>query len=330
MKKRIIALIISACVFSTLFTGCTVDGKRVFFETLPTINSVFRIGSLTCSKKTARVYLANYMNIYGTAGNLDLMDASLNTDRLKSNIEKACLHRLSMVYALNVYADEHDISLDSQEKSLVEKAAPKYMDSLSAADKKALDISENDIKNMYEKESLASKVYKSIASKTDDEVSDDEARVMDAVVITFAAGSSDKADKAEKELENGSDITIVAKKYSTEKKTQTTIDKSSWPEEVVDAAFDLEDGEYSAPIESGDSIYIIYCVSKFDEEKSEENREKIIASRKQKVLDDIIKAQNKKDYSSIDENEWKTVADSLDDKITTDSFFEILSDEMSF
>ncbi|MGN0241076.1 MAG: peptidylprolyl isomerase [Candidatus Weimeria sp.] len=330
MKKQIVTLIISACVAATALTGCAVDGKQVFFEALPTVNTVFRIGSLTCSKKTALVYLANYYNIYGSAGNIDMMDASLNTDRLKSNIEKACLHRLSMVYALNVYAEENDISLSSQEKSLVEKAASKYMDSLSAADKKALNVSEKDIKNMYEKEALASKVYKSIASKTDDEVSDDEARVMDAVVITFAAGSSDKADKAEEELDNGSDIQVVAKKYSTEKKTQMTIDKSSWPQEVVDVAFDLEDGEYSVPVESGNSIYIIYCESKYDEEKSEENREKIIESRKQKEVDDIIDAQNKKDYSSIDEAKWKSVADSFDEKITTDSFFETLSNETSF
>ena len=330
MKKQIVTLIISACVAATAFTGCTVDGKQVFFETLPTVNTVFRIGSLTCSKKSAMVYLANYFNIYGNAGDLDLMDASLNTDRLKANIEKACLHRLSMVYALNVYADENDISLSSQEKSLVEKAAPKYMDSLSAADKKALGVSEKDIRNMYEKEALASKVYKSIASKTDDEVSDEEARVMDAIVITFAAGSADKADKAEEELDNGSDIQVVAKKYSTEKKTQMTIDKSSWPQEIVDVAFDLEDGEYSVPVESGNSLYIIYCESKYDEEKSEENREKIIESRKQKVVDDIIKAQNKKDYSTIDEAEWKSVSENINQKITTDSFFEILSDEMNF
>ena len=141
---------------------------------------------------------------------------------------------------------------------------------------------------------------------------------------------TDKADKAEEELDNGSDIQVVAKKYSTEKKTQMTIDKSSWPQEIVDVAFDLEDGEYSVPVESGNSLYIIYCESKYDEEKSEENREKIIESRKQKVVDGIIKAQNKKDYSTIDEAEWKSVAENIDQKITTDSFFEILSDEMNF
>ena len=330
MRKQIITAALATCISATVLSGCTVDGKQVFFQVMPSVNTVFRIGSLSCSKKTAAVYLANYHNIYGTAGDIDLWGADLNTDRLEENIDKACLHRLSMVYALNVYADEHDITLTSQEKDLVEKAASRYMDTLSAADKSGLDVNENDIRHMYEKEAIASKVYKSIVSKADDEVSDDEARVMDAIVITFAAGSADKADKAEEELDNGSDIQVVAKKYSTEKKTQMTIDKSSWPQEIVDVAFDLEDGEYSVPVESGNSLYIIYCESKYDEEKSEENREKIIESRKQKVVDDIIKAQNKKDYSTIDEAEWKSVAENINQKITTDSFFEILSDEMNF
>lgn len=330
MRKQILAVAFAACISSAALSGCTVDGKQVFFQVIPSVNTVFRIGSLSCSKKTAAVYLANYHNIYGVAGDIDLWDADLNIDRLEENIDKACLHRLSMVYALNVYAEEHDITLNSQEKDLVEKAASKYMDTLSAADKSGLDVSEKDIRKMYEKEAVASKVYKSIVSKADDEVSDDEARVMDAVVITFAAGSEDKADKAEDELDAGNDIQLVAKKYSTDKKTSVTIDKSSWPDEVVSTAFDLEDGEYSVPVKSGNSLYIIYCVSKYDEEKSEENRDKIIDSRKQKVLDGIISAQNKKDYSSIDQDEWKSVTKSLDDKITTDSFFETLSENTNF
>ncbi len=330
MRKQIITAALAACISATVLSGCTVDGKQVFFQVMPSVNTVFRIGSLSCSKKTAAVYLANYHNIYGTAGDIDLWGADLNTDRLEENIDKACLHRLSMVYALNVYADEHDITLTSQEKDLVEKAASRYMDTLSAADKSGLDVNENDIRHMYEKEAIASKVYKSIVSKADDEVSDDEARVMDAIVITFASGSESKADKAEDELDAGNDIQVVAKKYSTDKKTSVTIDKNSWPEEVVNAAFDLEDGEYSVPVKSGNSIYIIYCVSKYDEKKSDENRQKIIESRKQKVLDGIINTQNKMDYSSIDRNEWNSVTKSLDEKITTDSFFETLSENISF
>jgi len=320
----------AACLLGTSLSGCSVNGKKVFFQTVPSVNSVFRIGSLSCSKKTAAVYLANYYNIYGTAGDIDLWNASLNTNRLRDNIKKACLHRLSMVYALNVYASDHKITLSQQEKDLVAKAASKYMDSLSAADKAGLRISEKDIKDMYENEAVASKVYKSIVSKTDDEVSDEEARVMDAVIITFAYSSSDKAKKAEKELKDGNDIQIVAKKYSTDKKTSVVISKDSWPKEVVDAAFELENGKYSKPVKSGNNIYIIYCTSKFDKKKSEQNREKIISSRKQRVLDGIISAQNKKDYSSIDQDTWNSVADSIDEKVTTDSFFETFSEFISF
>lgn len=330
MKKKLFTVLVLSCLSAVIFSGCTVDGKQVFISALPEVGQVFKIGRLGCDKKTAKVYLANYRNIYGTAGQINLWGESLNTDRLQENIDEACLHRLSMVYALDVYASENDIKLTSQEKDLVEKAASDYMDTLSAADKKSLGVNKDDIAQMYDKEALASKVYKQIVSKTDDEVSDDEARVMDAIIITLPADADEKADKAEAELDQGKDIMVVAKKYSTEKKITVSMDKKNWPKEVTTPAFELEKGEYSVPIKSGSCTYIVYCVSKYDEEKSEENRQQIIDERKQKMIESIIKKQNLKDYSNFDKNTWKTVTDSIDQNVTTDSFFETLSDSIAF
>lgn len=326
MKNRFLTASLAAVLSAVCLCGCTVNGKQVFFSGIPVAGSVFRIGKLTCSEKTARVYIANYYNIYGMAGQINLWDEDLNTDRLEENIRKVCLDRLTKVYALNVYAKDHDIELTQQEKEQASKAAGKYMNTLSGADRKYLNVSEEDIKGMYETEELASIVYDQIVSKADDEVSDDEARVMDAVVITFTSGQKDKAEEALKELKAGNDIQVVAKKYSTEKKTSVTIDRNSWSSAVVKTAFELGDGEFSDAVTDGDSIYIIYCVSKYDEDRSEENRKKIIQERKEKVLDRIISAQNKEDYSSFDPDLWNSLTGSVDEKVTTDSFFECMPD----
>lgn len=329
-RKSIFTGIIALSLAASMLTGCTVDGKQVFFTAGTRPGSVFRMGRLSCSKKTAKVYLANYYNIYGTAGTIDLWDQNLNVSRLQDNITKAALDRLSVVYALNLYADKKEIDLTSQDKALVKKAAGSYYDSLSSSDRKALDVSESDIEKMYEKEALASKVYKEIVSKADDEVSDDEARVMDAVLITFNKGDNASAKKAEKELDNGTDISIVAKEYSTDKKTSVDISRNTYPEAICSAGFALSEKEYSAPIETSDGIYIIYCVSKYDEEKSEENRDNIISSRKQKIMDSILEEQNKEDYSYIDENAWNDISENLGHGITTNSFFKVLSDNLTF
>ena len=330
LKKRFITLIIAAAFAVTGLTGCTFDGKQVIFTTGTMPGTVFRIGKLSCGRKTARVYLANYYNIYGKTGDICLWDQNLNVGRLETNIRKAAIDRLSVVYALNLYADENDVELTDQEESLVEKAAGTYYGSLSASDRKALDVSESDIRDMYEKEALASKVYKKIVSRADDEVSDEEARVMDAVLITFESGDESDAEKAEKELKDGTDISIVAKEYSSDKKINVNICRSTYPAEICNAAFALDEKEYTSPVTTKDGIYIIYCVSKYDEEKSDENRQNIIDSRKQKVMDSIIEEQNRKDYSYIDETAWKEVSGKLGHSIDTDSFFKTLSDNISF
>lgn len=330
LRKKLIAMIAAAAFTVTGLSGCTFDGKQVIFTTGTMPGTVFRIGKLSCSRKTARVYLANYYNIYGKTGDICLWEQNLNTSRLEQNIRKAAIDRLSVVYALNLYADENDIDLTSQEESLVEKAAGSYYGSLSANDRKALDVSKSDIRGMYEKEALASKVYTKIVSKADDEVSDEEARVMDAVLITFEAGDETDADKALRELDDGTDISIVAKEYSTDKKTSVNICRSSYPDEICNAAFALDENEYSTPVTTKDGTYIIYCVSKFDEAKSDENRTNIINSRKKKVMDSIIEKQNQKDYSYIDENAWKDISEKLGHDIDTDSFFSTLSDNISF
>lgn len=330
LNKRIITVVMAAVFAAAGLSGCTFDGKQVIFTTGTMPGTVFRIGKLSCSRKTARVYLANYYNIYGKTGDICLWEEKLNVSRLEENIRKAAIDRLSVVYALNLYADENRIKLNDQEMNLVEKSASAYYASLSDKDRKALDVSESDINKMYEKEALASKVYKKIVSRADDEVSDEEARVMDAVLITFESGDETNVKKAEKELKDGTDISIVAKEYSTDKKTSVNICRSTYPAEICAAAFALDEKEYSSPVTTSDGTYIIYCVSKYDEEKSNENRENIINSRKKKVMDSIIEEQNKKDYSYIDENAWKDISDKLGHSTDTDSFFSTLSDSLSF
>ncbi len=328
--KRIIALLATASMTLAGLSGCTVDGKQVIVTTGALPGTVFSIGRLSCDKKTARVYLANYYNIYGKTGDICLWDQELNTGRLEKSIRKAVIDRLSVVYALNLYASDNDIKLKRTEEDLVDRAAEAYYASLSQEDRKTLDVSEKDISKMYQKEALASKVYKKIVSRADDEVSDEEARVMDAVLITLESGDDATEEKAIKELKNGTDPSIVAKEYSIDKKTQVTICRRTYSDQICDAAFALDEKKYSEPVHTADGTYIIYCLSKFDQKKSDENRNSIIESRKKKIMDSIIEKQNQQDYSYLDENAWKNISDRLGHKVATNSFFKTLSDKISF
>ena len=58
--------------FSFLLTGCTIGNKEVIVSNTLNNRQVFKIGSVSCGLKEAKVYLVNYQNIYGTAYGLDL------------------------------------------------------------------------------------------------------------------------------------------------------------------------------------------------------------------------------------------------------------------
>ena len=56
--------------------GCTVNDHIVYFSGGAGFGNVFRIGDLKCPVKEAKVYLANYKNLFGTIGSVSLCISS--------------------------------------------------------------------------------------------------------------------------------------------------------------------------------------------------------------------------------------------------------------
>ena len=179
MKKRITALIM-AMVF--LLCGCTIDDRQVFFS-LTGPFTVMSIGPLSCNKAEARVYYVNYKNLYDTVGETDLWSGDFDLDEVEEGIFKAAINHLCKVYVLNLYAREADITLDYAQKNAVATAARQYEESLSEQERKKLGINSKNLKRMVERYALAENVYTQLMDTVDEEVSEDEARIMDAYVL---------------------------------------------------------------------------------------------------------------------------------------------------
>ena len=65
-KKRIPALLLVPILgISLLFTGCSIGDRQVYFASKSGGHTVFKIGRMACSREEAKVYLANYKNLYG-------------------------------------------------------------------------------------------------------------------------------------------------------------------------------------------------------------------------------------------------------------------------
>ena len=203
-KIKLAAIVL---VSALLLGGCRIGNVEVVLLKPIYHNQVFKIGKEVCKKKEAKVYLANYMNIYGNAYGIRLWDEKSRTEDLEQYVKDMTISQLSQVKCMNGIAHQHEIELTKEEEKKAAEAAAKYFKSLSKKERRYMGIDESDIKNMYQEYWIAMKAYRSLMKGVDEEVSDDEARVIEAMQI-FVEDKS-RAKEVKKRLKNGEDFAAV-------------------------------------------------------------------------------------------------------------------------
>lgn len=287
------------------------------------MSTAFQIGDMKCPREEAYVYLLNYKNLYSTIENQNLWSGAFDGTRLQSSLKTSCVDLLSEVYILNLYAKENEIALSESDLGKLQTAAKEYYDSLSAEEKKFCGVREKDIYDMYGRYALAEKVYSTLMETVDEEVSEDEARIMRAYVLHTTDASA--AAAAEAALQAGTSFDTVLATYGDGDKSELSFGRNTYPAEVEDVIFRLENDEVSPLLSVGNDWYIVRCVNKYDETLSEENKTKILADRKSSVLNDLFQTADDKYYSRINQSFWESISLSPEtDGMETQDYFLIL------
>ena len=73
MKNKI-NLLAGVLAVSVFFAGCSIGGKEIVVTSGVGSKDVFKIGGDSCNQTEAKVYLANYQNIYGKSYGIDLWE----------------------------------------------------------------------------------------------------------------------------------------------------------------------------------------------------------------------------------------------------------------
>ena len=328
--RKWMALLCVACTVAVSFTGCTVNDHIVYFSSGAGFFNVFRIGDLKCSSKEARVYLVNYKNLYGNVGGISLWDGDFDTTSMEASVKDAVLSHLSTVYSFDLYARDQKITLTKKEQQAVEEAAEEYYESLTKAEQKYFRVSESDIRKMYEHYVLAEKVYFTLMDTVDAEVSEDEARVMDAYVLRVSDASDAKL--VSNKLAAGYDFEVLVNTYSEVDKNVVSFGRHTYSDEIEDVVFQLNNGEVSPMLKDEDNGYFYYfqCVNKYNAELSEANKSNVISERKEALVEEIIKNQNVTYYSHLNEKLWDKMSVDVDGEIKTNTFFTVLNNHISY
>lgn len=311
-------------VAAQLLAGCSIGGKEVVLTNGMGSRDVFKIDDVSLSLTEAKVYLANYQNIYGKSYGIDLWEQKFQNGKLKRYVKDVALSEMTRIVCMDLLAKEQEITLTEEEIQEVKKAAETYYDSLSEAEKSYTGASLADLEGMYEDYALAHKVYHVLTEGVNAEVSDDEARIMEAMQIFLKDES--KAAEVKQKLDSGEDFAAVASNYNQKTAIEISFGRGELPSEVEEIAFELENEEVSDCISTDEGYYFIKCTNKFNEELTDANKSNIVEAREKAAFDDVYEAFISGLSSSLNEKVWGEVSLVTDGSITTDSYFEIIDD----
>ena len=319
--KNIRGLLAVCLLFCVLLTGCQIGDKSIVVLKPLSNRYVFQIGEVSCGVKEAKLYLANYQNIYGEAYTLDLRGHDFGDESLEEYIKTITMNKLVTVACMIQLAEQQGLALTEEDEANILEAAGAYYDSLTEEDKDYLGVSEVDIAEYYRHYVLAQKVYFYLTGEINGEVSDDEARVMEVMQI-FVTDAGDAALVREKLL-NGEDFASVANMYNELPSIQANICRDDLPEEAEKVAFQLDNNEMSEVIAVEEGYYFIKCLDKYNEELTEANKVTIVEKREKEAFDDVYNGFVDSLTSYINEDVWEALKVDTTSKVVTDSFFDV-------
>lgn len=309
------------CALSMALTGCQIGNKDIVVSGTLSSRQVFTLDKSACSLKEAKVYLANYQNIYGTAYTIDLWQHDFGNASLLDYVKDITLEELTRVYTMDLLAQSQEVTLSEDETAKVAEAAKEYYASLSEDETAYMDVAEADIAEYYTHYALAQKLYHSLTNGVNEEVSDDEARVMEIMQIYVT--DEDRAHEVEQKLAQGDDFASVANNYNELSAIQVTVSRDDLPDEVEEVAFQLDDNAVSGMIAAGNGYYFIKCLNKYNEELTEANKSNIVEKREKEAFDDVYNEFVASLSSRLNTDLWDGIELTTDGSIQTNSFFAV-------
>lgn len=321
MWKKAVLVLALAVAGSLCLGGCRLGKTEVVLTSELSGNEVFRVGSKTCSLAAAKVFMANYQNIYGTAYGVNLWNHDFGDNSLEQYIKDLTISQLAQIMSMNLLAEEKEISLTKEELEQVKNAAKAYYESLNKDEIKYMDVDKDCITDLYRQYGLANKLYAQLTVGINEEISDDDARVMEAYQIYVSTKES--ADAVTSGLKAGTDFLALAGTYNEASQTEVAFGRGDMPEEVEQIAFSLDPDAVSEAIETEEGYYFIKCINNYNQELTDANKQVILDRRRQEAFDDVYEAFIETLPSKMNEKLWDSIEVRVSDEIQTRSFFEV-------
>lgn len=328
-KVRKYLLLLLVLIFIGVFIGCSSGKTKVVFTTGLGKDEIFSIDSEVCTYSEAMVVLTNLKNQYDSMFKSDLWHEEFKGRTLEDYVKEEAINKLSKIKCMVLLAEKKGISLDQVEVKKAEETASEYYQSLNKEEIAYMSLDEETLVDLYKQYALAIKAYNEITKDVQEEVSDDEARIVTVQQVCVKCTETEKekaktdAEDILKRAKNGEDFSLLMDLNPEDVQGTLTFGRGDVPDEYVKAAFDLEEGQISDVIEIDGGYYVLKCVSHLERSLTDSNKEKITKERKDAAFHQVYDSFIKKLSSDFNDEAWNKVTLVKDDNIVTTSFFDV-------
>lgn len=315
MRKKVGALaVVLAC--STFLGACSNPLDAVISK------PVFKVGSESCSQEDAKVILMNYQKEYSNLYGIDMWEHDYGQEQsLEEYIKDLTLAQMAQVYTLDVIASEKEVTLSEDEQKKVSEAAKTYRDGLDDAAREYIGLSEKQTEKLFERYVLAEKLYETLKTEVNQEVSDDEARVMKLKQIYTT--DQTKAQNYLAQLQGGTDFETLAQTANEADSVDINVNRTTFSDDVSEKLFALTDGGITDVIEIDDGYYIFYCSSAFDAELTDAHKKDVLEKRMSDAVTDTYADYMSQLSSKENQDVWSKVTVDTSLKLESASFMEV-------
>lgn len=276
-----------------------------------------------CTLGEANIMMATYHNLYQDSYGKELWNRSKEASEytLETYIKDTALNQLAKMTCMNLLAKERKIQLTEAELKKVEEASSQYYETLSKEEKDELNISKEDVRSLYEKYAQSTKLYSVLTVGVNEEVSDDDARIMQ--VMQIVVSNKEKADKVLEKLGQKTDFTSIANLFNEQQQIELAVSRKDVPPTVEKVLFSMDNNQISGCIEADKKYYFYKVINKFDKAKTDENKLVIVHERARTAFDNVYEDYSKKVKADVNESLWNGLKIQYSDDVKTKQFFEI-------
>lgn len=325
VKKSFLITLMAVCL---LLSACkSKDG--IFISTGLKEDELFKIGGSVCTIQEAELFLYTVRNQYESVYGKEIWNVSVDGQTLDMYIKDVVKQQLARIKCMYLFAKSEGIELEASQEQQIEAAANEYFAGLSQDEIEGLDMTIDDVRNVYREYLYAEKIYTSLTNSVNVEISDDDARIITIQYVRIAKNEEnidaklEVAKKLKSQIDQGEDFMKLAVEHSDDNEYEIKVKRGDMPKEVESVIFELVNNEVSNVIQTSKSLYIVKCISDYNKEETAQNKIDLLKSAKEEAFNTKYEEYINTLPSEFNDELWNKISFSEKSVGTSQNFFEV-------